>query len=142
MTGSPAPAPITYSDRRDISIEQILPIYVANKWSSAEKPDLLHAGLMNSHGLISAWDGDQLVGIGSAISDGVLNVYYPHLLVDPAYQGRGIGRGIMERFQEIYGDFHMQSLTADRDAVAFYEKCGFTRAGQTEPMWIYDGNDH
>ena len=24
----------------------------------------------------------------------------------------------------------------------FYRKCGFERAGKTEPMWIYAGHDH
>ena len=28
------------------------------------------------------------------------------------------------------------------DAVGFYEKVGFERAGKTVPMWIYEGNDH
>ncbi len=33
-------------------------------------------------------------------------------------------------------------LTADRNAIDFYKKKGFERAGQTEPMWIYNSNDH
>jgi hypothetical protein len=36
----------------------------------------------------------------------------------------------------------MQMLVADGESIGFYEKCGFTRAGQTQPMWIYDGEDH
>ena len=27
-------------------------------------------------------------------------------------------------------------------AIDFYRKCGFSRAGKTEPMWIYAGHDH
>ncbi len=41
-----------------------------------------------------------------------------------------------------YRDLHQLMLTADGDAVAFYEAMGFTRAGRTVPMWIYQGNDH
>jgi hypothetical protein len=26
--------------------------------------------------------------------------------------------------------------------VEFYRKCGFERAGRTEPMWIYGGHEH
>jgi hypothetical protein len=36
----------------------------------------------------------------------------------------------------------MQILVADGGAIAFYEACGFTRAGQTTSMWIDDGQDH
>ncbi|MEO0406996.1 MAG: GNAT family N-acetyltransferase [Cyanobacteria bacterium P01_A01_bin.135] len=133
---------ISFSDRRDLTPAQILPLYRANGWSAAHKPEALCQALLNSHTLISAWDDEQLVGIGNAISDGYLVVYYPHLLVLPDYQGRGIGRGIMARLQVPYLGFHMQMLVADGEAIAFYEKCGFVRAGQTEPMWIYAGDDH
>ncbi|WP_204138396.1 GNAT family N-acetyltransferase [Halomicronema sp. CCY15110] len=133
---------IHVSERRDIAIDQILPIYEANGWSSAQKPQALHQALINSHGLVSAWEGDRLVGIGNAISDGFLVVYYPHLLVHPDYQGQGIGQRLMERLKQRYESMHMHMLVADGAAIAFYEKCGFTRAGDTEPMWIYSGSDH
>jgi GNAT superfamily N-acetyltransferase len=133
---------IAFSERRDITIEQILPIYKANKWSSAHKPQILHQALLNSHSLVSAWDGERLVGIGNAISDGFLVVYYPHLLVHPDYQGQGIGKRIIEIFKQRYEGLHMQILVADCNAIAFYEKCGFTKAGKTESMWIYAGGEH
>jgi hypothetical protein len=47
---------ITFSERRDIAIEVILPLYEAHGWSSAQKPQLLHQALINSHALISASD--------------------------------------------------------------------------------------
>ena len=133
---------ITYSERRDIAIAPIVELYEANGWSSAQKPQALHQALIHSHSLISAWHDEKLVGVGNAISDGYLVVYYPHLLVRPDYQGRGIGRTIVEKLKQRYAGMHMHMLVADSEAIAFYEKCGFTRAGKTEPMWIYDGDDH
>lgn len=133
---------IYLSDRRDINIEAIIELYRANEWSSADKPEELYKALMNSHSLISAWDADQLVGLGNAISDGYLVVYYPHLLVHPLYQGKGVGRLIMAKMNEIYGGFHMQMLTADGKSIEFYEKVGFEKAGETQSMWIYGGSEH
>lgn len=133
---------ITISLSRDLDENDILQLYQANKWSAAEKPELLIKALLNSHSLVTAWDGTTLVGLGNAIFDGYLVVYYPHLLVLPSYQGKGIGRLIMDKMQEIYKGFHMQMLTADGKAIDFYKKNGFERAGQTEPMWIYSGGDH
>ncbi len=130
------------SDTRDIAKSSIVALYKTNHWSAANKPDDLYKALMHAHSLYSAWDGEKLVGIGNAISDDYLVVYYPHLLVHPEYQGRGIGHQIMEKLKEQYAGIHMQMLTADVEAVGFYEKMGFTRAGKTEPMWIYDGNEH
>ncbi|TDO71409.1 acetyltransferase (GNAT) family protein [Flavobacterium chryseum] len=133
---------ITISETREINIDDILILYKANEWSSANKPNELYNALLNSETLITAWEGEKLVGLGNAISDGHLTVYYPHLLVLPDYQGKGIGKLIMDKMQEKYGHFHMQMLTADGRSVDFYKKNGFERAGKTEPMWIYQGNEH
>lgn len=130
------------SHTREIPLDKILQLYRANQWSSAEKPKQLYAALMNSHSLVTAWLGEKLVGLGNAISDGHLVVYYPHLLVHPDYQRKQIGRKIMEAMQQKYGNFHMQMLTADGGAIDFYEKIGFTKAGATQAMWIYSGNEH
>jgi GNAT superfamily N-acetyltransferase len=131
---------VTFSEQRDIAREKIVSLYEANGWSSAKKPELQLA-LLNSHSLVSAWDEERLIGIGNAISDGFLVVYYPHLLVHPDYQKQGIGKKILERLKQRYEGFHQQILVAESTAIAFYEKCGFTRAGKTESMWIYEGDD-
>ena len=125
-----------------IETDEVIALYRANQWSSADKPEQLLAALRNSHGLVTARLDGRLVGLGNAISDGHLVVYYPHLLVHPAFQGQGIGRQMMGALQQRYAGLHMQMLTADGRAIAFYESLGFSRAGQTEPMWIYAGSEH
>ena len=133
---------IILSENKNINSEKIIELYKANEWSSAEKPNELFNALTNSHSLITAWKNEKLVGLGNSISDGHLVVYYPHLLVHPDYQGKGIGQMIMKKMFEKYEGFHMQMLTADGKSIEFYEKVGFERAGQTQPMWIYKGNEH
>jgi GNAT superfamily N-acetyltransferase len=135
-------SPITYRDTRDIGVDSIVALYGANGWSSAEKPDLLHKALINSETLVSAWHGSRLIGLGNAISDGFLVVYYPHLLVLPEYHGHGVGTALMHRLKNRYQNFHQHMLVADGRAVKFFEKLGFVRARNTESMWIYAGNDH
>lgn len=133
---------ITISETREIAIEPIIALYKANEWTAADKPKQLYQALIHSHSLVSAWRDKELVGIGNAISDGHLVVYYPHLLVHPDYQGKGIGHQIMAKMQEKYAGFHMQMLVADGKALDFYKKIGFERAGQTESMWMYGGKEH
>jgi ribosomal protein S18 acetylase RimI-like enzyme len=133
---------ISYSDTRELPIESVLALYRANEWSSAQKPGLLHKALLASHSLFTAWDAEKLVGLGYAISDGYLVVYYSHLLVLPEYQGRGIGSELMRRLMARYAGFHQHVLVADGRALDFYRKCGFKRAGKTEPMWIFAGHEH
>ena len=122
--------------------KDVVNLYKANKWSAVHKPERLYKGLLNSHSLITAWENGQLIGLGNAISDGYLMVYFPHLLVLPEYQNKGVGKAIMNQMEEIYKGFHMQMLTADEKSIPFYKKIGFNKAGNTLPMWKYQGNEH
>ena len=125
-----------------IGEDEGLALYQANQWSSADKPQQLLAALRNSHSLVTARRDGRLLGLGNAISDGHLVVYYPHMLVHPEVQGQGIGRLLMNALQARYAGFHQQMLTADGRAIAFYEGLGFSRAGHTQSMWIYAGSEH
>jgi hypothetical protein len=62
---------IRYSESSDLPLESVLALYRANGWSSAQKPEPLHKGLLASHSLIAGWDGSKLVGLGNAISTGI-----------------------------------------------------------------------
>lgn len=133
---------IQIKETTEVKQADIISLYKANNWSSAEKPDLLYNALLNSRSLVTAWDSERLIGLGNALSDGYLVVYYPHLIIHPDYQGKGAGKLILNKLQEKYKDFHQQILVADAKAVDFYKKCGFEKAGATESMWIYKGADH
>jgi GNAT superfamily N-acetyltransferase len=128
----------------DDSIEtaEVVDLYESNAWSSARKPEQLLSALRNSHALVTARMEGRLLGLGNAISDGALVVYFPHFLVHPAFHRKGIGRGMMEVLLARYRGYHQLMLTADGGAIEFYRSLGFERAGRTEPMWIYAGGDH
>lgn len=125
-----------------IGQSEVIDRYRANGWSSADKPDQLMAALLNSHSRVTARINGKLVGIGNAISDGYLVVYYPHMLVHPDHQRQGIGKQMMQAMKDRYSGFHQQMLTADATAIDFYKSLGFSRAGKTESMWIYAGSEH
>jgi len=125
-----------------INFDEVINIYKANHWSSANKPQQLLDALRNSHALVTARLSGELVGIGNAISDGYLVVYYPHMLVHPDHQRKGIGMNMLKALKLKYTNFHQQMITADVNAIEFYKSAGFIRAGKTESMWIYDGDEH
>lgn len=133
---------LAISSSDSIEREEVLALYRANHWSSADKPEQLLSGLRNSHTLVTARLGGELVGLANAISDGFLVVYYPHMLVHPSHQRQGIGRKMMQLLLARYAGFYQHMLTADGDAIAFYQALGFERAGTTAPMWIYAGTEH
>lgn len=134
------PCLISLNDSVDLG--EVIELYAANGWSSASKPKQLLSALRGSHSFATARVDARLVGLVNAISDGSLVAYFPHMLVHPDWQRRGVGRQLMKAMLERYGHLHQLMLTADGDAVAFYEAMGFSRAGPMVPMWIYDGTDH
>lgn len=133
---------ITINIHDTIESNEVVELYKANNWSAANKPEQLLKALRNSHSLVTARVSGKLIGIGNAISDNYLVVYYPHLLVHPDFRRKGIGKKMMEALMEKYVGFHQQMLTSDSDAVQFYEAMGFEKAGNTESMWVYEGNEH
>lgn len=129
---------VEYSTSPVPEVQEIAALYLANNWSSGKKPDLVRKALEKSDSLVVARRGGALVGLVNALSDGHLVVYYPHLIVHPDYQGKGIGRALMERIMKGYAEIHQQVLISDDHAEPFYRKLGFTLADGTKPMWIYD----
>ena len=68
--------PVEMSLCDQITAGEVVDLYRANRWSSADKPDELLAALRNSHCLVTARRSEKLIGIGNAISDGHLVVYF------------------------------------------------------------------
>ena len=125
-----------------INKDEVVTLYKENRWSAASKPDCLLNALLNSHSLVTARLSGELIGLANAISDGYLVVYYPHMLVLPAHQRKGIGKKMIHILNEKYKSFHQILLTADSNAIPFYTANGFVKAGNTQSMWIYEGDEH
>jgi len=82
-----------------------------------------------------------LIGLGNAISDGYLVVYFLHLLVHPDFQNLD-GQLLMEAMLLKYKDVYQKILIAEHQAIQFYQSRGFVRAGKTESMGIYAGAEY
>lgn len=69
-----------------------------------------------------------VVGLVTAISDGVLAASIPLLEVRSPWRGRGIGSGLVRAILEQVGDLYMIDLVCDEDVRPFYERLGFLPA--------------
>lgn len=88
-------------------------------------------GLDNSAYLISAWDGDRPVGMARVVSDMGYIFKVEDVIVIPEYQGRGIGRSLIENLEEWFAEQKKTRPTMMIDIMAaegksgFYEKFGY-----------------
>jgi ribosomal protein S18 acetylase RimI-like enzyme len=79
--------------------------------------------------IITARDGENLVGFLRAITDYSYCCYISDIAVDKEYQGLGIGKELIRILRDKLGDEEIQYiLTSAPKAVGFYERMGFERA--------------
>lgn len=87
----------------------------------------------NADMLVSAWDGDQLVGIARAVTDFVYCCYLSDLAVNQDYQRLGIGKQLVEQLKETLGPEVSLVLLSAPTAVEYYPRIGFT---QTDKCYL------
>lgn len=63
---------ITYTEEKSFTPQQVADLFLSVRWVVGKYPDRLHKALMNSSRVISAWDGDRLVGLIRVMDDSEL----------------------------------------------------------------------
>lgn len=128
---------IVYKDTHKFTAKQLEKLFLSVNWESAAYPEKLRKAMDGYSTVISGWDGEDLVGMICAMDDGVMTAYIHFLLVDPLYQGMGIGAELVRRIKELYKDYLSIVIIVYKDKTGFYEKCGFLKEDDTAlPMII------
>ena len=127
---------IEYKNTHEFSEQDLKDLFLSVEWSSGHFPDKLVVAMKNFKTVISAWDGETLVGMICAMDDGIMNAYVHYLLVRPEYQGQSIGMELVERVKEIYKNYLRVVVVAYNEELAFYEHCGFKKADDASAMFI------
>ena len=127
---------IIYRDTKEFSESDLGRLFLSVNWESGKYPEKLQTAMRNYGSVFSAWDGDRLVGLVSVMDDGIMNSYIQYVLVDPEFQGQGIGKHLLAMVQERYADFMRTVIVAYNNRVSFYETCGFSRGEGKSPMFI------
>lgn len=119
---------ITYKTSVIPSPDQIIILY-ENAGLSRPTNDRERIKVMyeNSDLVITAWDGDLLVGVSRCITDWVWSCYLADLAVRNDYQGKGVGKKLVELTKETVGEKSMVLLLSVPDAMEYYPKIGFEK---------------
>jgi N-acetylglutamate synthase-like GNAT family acetyltransferase len=127
---------ITYSDAKEIEINQLQSLFASVQWDSANYPEKLFLAIKNSHKVITAWEGNKLVGLMNALSDGIMTAYFHYLLVRPEYHKMNIGRTLVKMMLEDYSEYARKVLIAYEQETEFYKQCGFEVGEGKVPMFV------
>ncbi len=127
---------IEYRDIKAFDLSQLQALFLSVNWSSGHYPKKLAAAINNYGCVFSAWDEGKLVGLVSAMDDGVMTAYIHYMLVDPAYQKQGIGGELIRRIKAHYADYLRVLLIAYDKEIGFYAHCGFKTGEEKTVMEI------
>ena len=118
---------ITYTEEKKFTVEQVQSLFLSVGWVSGKYPTRLHKALTHSSTVITAWDGEQLVGLVRLLDDSELVAYMHYVLVNPAYHGQGIAGTMIELVKEKYKDYlYIELMPEERKNAAFYQRFGFS----------------
>ncbi|ASA23305.1 GNAT family N-acetyltransferase [Paenibacillus donghaensis] len=80
----------------------------------------------NSYAVSFVYDGNEMIGIGRAISDGIFQAAIYNIAVTPRYHGLGIGRIIIEDLLGFVRHCNVILFTHP-DKLEFYKHLGFRK---------------
>jgi len=132
---------ITYRTGNDIDLDQVIELYRASTLGErrpVNERDRMGTMLASANLVITAWDGDLLVGISRSLTDHVYATYLSDLAVRVSHQRQGIGAELIHRTQAA-APRAMVILLAAPAAEEYYPHIGMTpftkafllREGQT-----------
>lgn len=133
---------IKYTEEKTFTQDQVQELFKSVGWISAEYPQRLYKALMNSQTVLTAWDGERLVGLARVLDDSELVAFVHYVLVHPEYQGQKIAGNMVEYIRDKYKNYlYIEGMPEDSKNVAFYERHGFHVMEGGTPIQICNFSD-
>lgn len=119
---------IAYRQGNDLDPDAVIELYQASTLGERRPVDdreRMGRMLGGANLVVSAWEGELLVGIARSLTDWSWITHLADLAVRASHQRRGIGRELVERTRAAAGPQAMLLLTAAPAAVEYYPRIGF-----------------
>jgi predicted N-acetyltransferase YhbS len=130
---------IDYRTGNDLDLDAVIELYRASTLGERRPVDdraRMGAMLRNANLVITAWEGNLLVGIARSVTDSVYCTYLSDLAVRVSHQRLGIGRELIRLTRAAAPQANLILLSAPK-AVDYYPRLGFTR--HESAWWLKPG---
>jgi predicted N-acetyltransferase YhbS len=120
---------VTYRLGNDLDLDEVIELYRASTLGErrpVEDRARMQGMLANANLVITAWDGDLLVGISRSFTDFAYATYLSDLAVRQSHQRQGIGRELIRQTRRHSGAEAYIVLLAAPKAVDYYPRIGFS----------------
>ena len=131
---------IHYRTGNDLNLDQVIELYRASTLGErrpVDERERMAAMMRHANLVITAWEGELLVGISRSLTDFAYITYLSDLAVRMSHQRLGIGKQLMRRTQAAAPQAKIVLLAAPA-AEQYYPHVGFTHHPQA---WILNAKD-
>ncbi|MCG3118340.1 MAG: hypothetical protein ALAOOOJD_00519 [bacterium] len=126
---------ITYKTGNDLDLDAVIELYRASTLGErrpVDERERMRLMLKNANLVITAWDGDLLVGMARSLTDFTYATYLSDLAVRLSHQRQGLGKELMRLTQAAAPQATVILLAAPA-AEKYYPHVGFTHHPQA---WV------
>lgn len=130
------PEQINYKLGNLLDIDKVIELYIASTLGErrpVDDRDCMIEMLAKANLVISAWEGDVLVGIARSLTDFCYVAYLSDLAVRKTHQFMGIGKQLIQRTQAELGENATLVLLAAPAAEKYYPRIGMQ---QHPSAWV------
>jgi len=131
---------IKYKAGNNLNLDQFIELYITSTLGErrpVHNREVMKAMLENADLIVTAWDGDKLVGITRTLTDFSNVAYLADLAVHLDYQKKGIGKELIKRIRAALKPTCSIVLISAPKANEYYPKIGFMhnpRAWTLDPI--------
>jgi predicted N-acetyltransferase YhbS len=119
---------LLYREGNDLDLDQVIELYhlsTLGERRPADNRDTMRDMLAHANLVITAWDGERMVGVSRSLTDFSYVAYLSDLAVHTDYQRQGIGVRLIEETRARMGPDSMIVLLAAPKAADYYPRIGF-----------------
>jgi ribosomal protein S18 acetylase RimI-like enzyme len=127
---------VAYSDEPDLTVQEFRDVLIASMLAKRRPIDdlpRLEKMLRQADIIVTAREGNRLVGVARAITDFAYCCYLSDLAVDAAYQRKGIGKRLIDETRARAGEGATLILIAAPAAESYYPRIGMK---QSPSCWV------
>jgi GNAT superfamily N-acetyltransferase len=116
---------IRFDDRKDLDPAEVRRLFGQTGWAADRSLAEVEALIAATPLVLTAWDGEALVGFARVLTDGLARAFVEDVIVDESHRGRGIGRQLMDAVlaHPLVRDVELVALSTA--IPAFYRPFGF-----------------
>ncbi|MGI5858377.1 MAG: GNAT family N-acetyltransferase [Tepidanaerobacteraceae bacterium] len=116
---------IKFNCDKKVDIKRLKIMFNEVGWNDKTKDvSRLKDMITNSQIVVTAWDGELMIGFARCVTDHVFNGQINNVVVDSRYRGKGIGKELIIRIIDSNSQV-TYVLRGDPENVGFYKNLGF-----------------